>query len=61
GDSEGPTILHLLHSTASESSTYIELPSTLGTHPSLHTRCGGITADSVSTADIPERLPSQAV
>jgi hypothetical protein len=33
GDSEGPTILHLLHSTASRSSTYIELPSTLGTHP----------------------------
>src|SRR6476660_4358297 len=37
GDSEGPTILHLLHSTASRSSTYIELPSTLGTHPEMTT------------------------
>src|SRR6478735_9670397 len=33
GDFEGPTILHLLHSTASRSSTYIELTSTFGTHP----------------------------
>ena len=32
GDSEGPTILHLLHSTASASSPYIEPPSTFGTH-----------------------------
>ena len=32
GDSEGPTIPHLLHSTASRSSTYIELLSTFGTH-----------------------------
>ena len=33
GDSQGPTILHLLHSTASRSSTYIELLSAFGTHP----------------------------
>ena len=33
GDFEGPTIPHLLHSTASRSSTYIELLSTFGTHP----------------------------